>query len=212
MYQAVLFDFDGTLADTLPLLFFTFKEVFRRFASRELSNQDVLALFGPTEDGVLMREIDPTVFPEAKSMFYQIYTEHHADFVKQNHAVHDLVEKLYTAGIPMGIFTGKGRQTAQISLSILGLSPYFEFVITGDDVQDPKPSPEGIFKALEILNVPPADLLFVGDSESDMQAARAAGVHVVAVHWLGTPQTATYDTAPDYLATTVEEFRAFTRL
>ncbi len=206
LYRAVLFDFDGTLADTLPLLFFSFKQVFRKYAGRELSEQDILDLFGPTEDGLLEKMIDKDKLDEAAAEFYHLYEDRHAKYVMPQPEIEQILRDLKERGLRLGVFTGKGKKSAEISMKRLGLEHFFDAIITGDDVAHPKPAPDGIHQAIEQMRVSPSDIIFVGDSDADVQAARSAGVKVIAVKWL-TPQTVDHKVAPDYLVKDVVEFR-----
>ncbi|WP_251081456.1 HAD family hydrolase, partial [Frankia sp. Mgl5] len=82
----------------------------------------------------------------------------------------------------LGIVTGKGSNSAEISIAQLQLAPFFPVVITGDDVAEPKPHPEGILLAMKLLQAEPQTTLYVGDSDSDIKAAKAAGVTSVGVN------------------------------
>ncbi|MDR7317816.1 phosphoglycolate phosphatase-like HAD superfamily hydrolase [Brevibacillus nitrificans] len=83
------------------------------------------------------------------------------------------------------------------------LDGYFEIVITGDDVSDPKPHPEGILLAMQKLGADPRETIYVGDSDDDVIAGRAAGLQTVGVNW---PAVTQFDPAPDYLFTDVQSF------
>jgi phosphoglycolate phosphatase/pyrophosphatase PpaX len=87
------------------------------------------------------------------------------------------------------------------------LSSYFDVVITGDDVTHPKPHPEGILLAMEQLRAKASDTIYVGDSDADILAGRAAGLLTVGVNWLAVTQKAgQFDPQPDYLFADVQSF------
>ena len=79
------------------------------------------------------------------------------------------------------MITSGTRSRVLHDLEANGIEDWFEVIITGSDVSVPKPSPEGILKALWQLGIPPGQALYVGDTEVDYQAASAAGTHFVAV-------------------------------
>ena len=72
----------------------------------------------------------------------------------------------------MGIFTGKGRGSSMITLTKLGVDKYFDLIVTGDDVENPKPSPEGILKFVNKFKLKPERVLMIGDSVSDVRSCK----------------------------------------
>lgn len=118
-----------------------------------------------------------------------------------------MLDQLRNAGFQLGIVTGKGSRSAEISLREWKLDGYFDIVITGDDVTDPKPHPEGILLAMQKLGADPRETIYVGDSDADVIAGRAAGLQTVGVNWLAVTQKGgKFDPAPDYLFTDVQSF------
>ena len=95
----------------------------------------------------------------------------------------EALDALKERGIPMAVFTGKGRRTAEITLDVLGLASYFSMIVTGNDVTRYKPHGEGICRILERLGVSPSETVMVGDSMADVHASRDAGVVMAAVLW-----------------------------
>ncbi|MCP2821256.1 HAD family hydrolase, partial [Salmonella enterica subsp. enterica serovar Typhimurium] len=74
-----------------------------------------------------------------------------------------MLQSFHKAGLKLGIVTGKGRHSADISFDQLQLTTFFPVVITGDDVEQPKPHPEGILLAMKLLGAEPETTLYVGD-------------------------------------------------
>lgn len=100
--------------------------------------------------------------------------------------VREMLAALRSAGYPLGIVTGKGREAWEVTEAALALGP-FAAVVTDDDVRAPKPDPEGILAALREMRIAPADAVYVGDSLGDLRAGRAAGTRTAAALW---PKTA----------------------
>ncbi|MNI47948.1 Pyrophosphatase PpaX [compost metagenome] len=117
------------------------------------------------------------------------------------------MQLLKEQGIKIAIITGKGKRAFQISSEALNMHGLFELAVTGDDVDKPKPDPEGIYAALNTLGVAPAEAVFIGDSNADILAGKAAGLRTYAVRWLSTFQSQTYDVEPDGVFSSVDEFR-----
>lgn len=199
-FQGVLFDFDGTLADTLPLSFFAFKEVFRRYAGKEYTNPELVSLFGPTEDGIIAGVVqDRALSTEACSEYYRLYDEYHEDMLPLAANIQTMLDNLARLRIPMGIITGKSRRSLDISLDKLGMRHYFDVQLAGDELVRPKPDREGIDRAMAALGIKPEATLFIGDSNADMVAGRAAGAWTGGAHWFEEVQNLTLAPEPDFL-------------
>ncbi|CAM3816434.1 HAD family hydrolase [Mesobacillus thioparans] len=206
MIKAVIFDFDGTLADTLPVCFLAFESVFKEFDNRAVTSEEIKAMFGPSETGIIRENLKNYNYDEAIELYYEIYKERHYNLVKDNEDINTLLKLLKTAGYKLGIVTGKAKRSLDISLDCLGLHNIFDVVITGDDVEFPKPHPEGIYKALEFLNVLPNEAIFLGDSDADIMAGKKANVHTIGVHWLPTYQTVNFTVHPDEIYSNINDF------
>lgn len=207
--RAVFFDFDGTVADTLPLSFRAFQEVFHRYDGRNVTKEEIIAMFGPSEEGILSQNLTrPESVPEAIRDYYEIYREgHESKECSPNPEIIELLQDLQKQGLHLAIITGKGRKSYDISAQRLGLSSYFDVVITGDDVRKPKPHPEGIERAMELLGVNAEETVFLGDSSADIQAGKEAGLRTYGVQWLSTYQSSEFEVLPDAVFRTAREFR-----
>ncbi|TVX89868.1 HAD family hydrolase [Paenibacillus agilis] len=206
--KAMLFDFDGTLADTLPLSFNAFKSVFKQYDNREVTNEELVAMFGPTEEGIIYTNFANKPFvPDAIQGYYSYYEKEHHTECQCDQGIIDLLLFLKEHGVKIGVVTGKSRRSFDISAAALQLDSYFDVSITGADVVQPKPHPEGIHKALHTLGIDSENAIFVGDSNADILAGKAAGLRTYAVQWLSTCQSLTYNVEPDGLFTNVMHFR-----
>ncbi len=206
MGKTILFDFDGTIADTLPFCFTAFRSTFSTFLSKEYTDAQIVSLFGPTEIEMIKKQIPATHHAEAIDHFYRVYTEEQAR-EQSPPKILRMIDAFHRAGLKLGIVTGKGRRSADISMQLLQLQPYFSIVITGDDVEKPKPDPEGIHKSMNALGATADETWFVGDSDADIKAARAAGVTAVGVNWFTVSQKASgFEPEPDYYFTDPDEF------
>jgi len=206
MIKTILFDFDGTLANTLPLVTFCFREVFGTYVGRDFTDDEIVEMFGPTEEGMLANRIPETSLNEAITSFYKLYERHHTRLVEEDRSVSHMVHTLRNEGYRLGICTGKGRRSLDISRRFLPFCDWFDAVVTGDDVACPKPDPEGILSCLATLDATPDAAVYVGDSDSDIQAGRAAGLITVGAQWMPNPQARGFETEPDYVFTEIEAF------
>lgn len=205
--EAVLFDFDGTLADTLPLSFKAFNTVFNTYDQRDVTNEELISMFGPTEEEIIANNFENKIsIVQAIADYYSIYEQGHYDDFQNDQEIIDLLEHLREQGMKIGVITGKSKRAFQISSEALNLSSYFDVVITGDDVVKPKPDPEGIYKALDILSIDKSKTIFIGDSNADIMAGKSAGLRTYGVQWLSTFQSVVFDVPPDAIFKNVSEF------
>ncbi|MFT8871211.1 MAG: HAD family hydrolase [Sporolactobacillus sp.] len=204
--ETLLFDFDGTLANTLPLTIYGMQTVFAQYDGRRLSATDIIAMFGPTEDGMIKKNLhNKEQVQAAIACYYDIYASEHRQYVERDTAIIELLELLKRRQLSVGIITGKSRRSYRLSEDALGLSRLVEHVITGDDVVHPKPNPEGIIQMIENFHANPATTIYIGDSNSDVVAGKAAGIQTAAVQWMALSQSGSYPAGPDYFWTDVRE-------
>ncbi|KGX91834.1 HAD family hydrolase [Pontibacillus marinus] len=182
--KAIIFDFDGTLANTLPICYVAFQRVFKDFDDKELSPAEIRSMFGPSETGIIYENLNHSKKEMAIELFYKEYEEKHQQSVTQNNEMIELITYVKEKGMKIGIVTGKARRSLDISLKQLQMDQLFDVIITGDDVIEPKPHPEGLYKALSALEVERNDSMFIGDSDADIEAGLRAGITTAGVHWL----------------------------
>lgn len=205
--NAIVFDFDGTLANTLPICFYAFQSVFKEFDKRELSSDTIKEMFGPSETGIIRNNLLHPNKEEAIEYFYQNYLESHKSLVDVNPDILELLKSLKEADIKTGIFTGKAKRSLDISLKALNMEGLFDVIITGDDVIKPKPDPEGLLKALSLLQVENSEAIYIGDSDADILAGVQANVYTIGVQWLPEYQTSTFSEQPDVIIKSVKELQ-----
>ncbi|GEN89814.1 HAD family hydrolase [Oceanobacillus sojae] len=204
--KAIIFDFDGTLADTLPICFYAFQAVFKEFDNMEVTSDQIKTMFGPSETGIIRENLKNSNHEKATELYYEKYSEKHRELVLDNKKINDLLLQLKRDGYKLGIVTGKARRSLLISLECLKMNDLFDVIITGDDVAIPKPHPEGVNKALEQLNVKNTEAVFLGDSEADILAGKQANVHTIGVQWLPNYQTLEFRIQPDQMFSSVDDF------
>jgi pyrophosphatase PpaX len=208
--RAVIFDFDGTLADTLPVIFKSFQRIFLEGNEQDVSTEEIISMFGPTEEEIIRKAFsDPVHADLAVERFFDYYEAEHAHMVERRSEVIELLQEIKRKGWKLAVVTGKGQRSLAISLKALQMESFFDLIITGDDVQESKPHPEGIHKALALLGVTAEEALFLGDSEADMEAGQRAGVRTIGVQWLSVSQTEQFHSKPEAVFTRFEELSAY---
>lgn len=182
-YEAVLFDLDGTLADTAGDLGYALNV---QREARGLQAIPISSIRPHASSGArgLLRlgfDIEPG-HPDYESMrseFLERYAENLSRSTKLFEGVAELLESLGRAGMRWGIVTNKPKQFTVPVLQALGLLERSACVISGDSVSKPKPHPAPLLEAASALQLPPAACVYVGDDERDVIAARAAGMDVI---------------------------------
>jgi pyrophosphatase PpaX len=197
--NAVLFDLDGTLLDTIELLLSSVRWAFRDRPGRVPTTEEWIAGIG-TPLATQMRvyatdERDLATLIEG----YRSYQRQHHDRLTRAYAdAIETVAGLHRTGYRMGVVTSKASDIANRSLSFVGLDQYLDVVVGFDSTEHHKPDPEPVSYALEALHVRPAEAVFVGDSPHDMYAGNAAGVTTVGALWGPFPRSALVPASPRF--------------
>lgn len=181
--KCIIFDVDGTLTATGRLIFDSFNHIAEVYAKRRFTDDEIIKMFGPPEEGALLSIVDESQIDEAMSEYLEYYRDHHAELAYLHEGMKEVLEYIKSRRCKLAIFTGKGRYTTRISLEQLGIMRYFDYIVTGNDVMNHKPSSEGLVKILNHFSLAPEEAVMIGDGVSDIKAAREAGIKVGVVLW-----------------------------
>jgi pyrophosphatase PpaX len=171
-YSHYFFDWDGCLAHTLPFWLSGYRAALARRGLHPADAVIVRELFSDWSGPVRFGVRDPGPFVEEMAR----YLEEHAGEVELNPHIVEVLAGLKGLGRTTALLTACRRAIVLPTLARFGIERLLDLVLTVEDVARPKPDPEVVLRALERLGAPPAEALFVGDSDKDIQAARAAGV------------------------------------
>lgn len=209
--KCVIFDMDGTLTQTNQLIFDSFNYIAVKYKGREYTESEITAMFGPPEEGALVGIVGQENLDQAMGEYLGFYRMHHDELARLYPGILDVLDYLKRRGIHRALFTGKGIHTTTITLEQFGLKPYFDFVVTGNDVVNHKPSAEGIHRILKHFELQPDEVLMVGDSVSDAKASREAGAKIAAVLWDSYSRDKVLQVSTDYVFHNVVEFSEWLR-
>lgn len=205
--RGAIFDLDGTVADTFPLIIHTFRMALAPHIGRALSSDEIVAGFGPSEEGMIAALVPANPEPVIDD-YIRLYTEHHRMCPEPFHGMKDLLVELKNCGVRLGLVTGKGRRSAAASLDHFGLADLFSDVETGAPTGSVKP--EAIRNITARWSIPLQEIVYVGDIPSDMRAAREAGVLAVGAAWAECcDRDSLAAESPDALCRSVDELRTF---
>lgn len=181
--RAVLFDLDGTLIATKALYLEAYRTAVEPYVRAELTHDDIRALRPTSELAFIRAVVAESDVDACLQDFYQAYAAlHEGMFEGVYPGIAELLDALRAAAVPLGIVTGKSRRSWDVTGQIIGLGP-FDVLVFDDDVPAPKPDPRGLELALGLLDVGPEHAVYVGDTMSDLRAAKAAGLRPITVLW-----------------------------
>jgi pyrophosphatase PpaX len=207
-FHTVLFDLDGTLADTIPLIVASYQHAFRTVLSQDVDEARARAWIGRPLLPALLEEA-----PEHGHELDRVYREWNlantSSLIRRYAGVPELLAALAEAGVRTAVATSKRRETARLALQGVGIDHLVDVVAGLEDTERHKPEPDPLLHAAASLGVDPRDCAYVGDATVDVLAARAAGMSAVAVTWGAGERSALAATTPDALVDTVPQLAAY---
>jgi pyrophosphatase PpaX len=181
--RVVLFDLDGTLIDSIPLILSSMKAAFDGHP-RPPPVAEWVALIGTPLDAMIRRwAVDEADVERLKERYKVHQWAHHDAMVHAFPGVPEALDLLSARGVRMAVVTSKLEPSARRSLDFLGLTRHFELVVGLEATARHKPDPAPVLHAIERLGARPDEAAFVGDSPHDVLAGNAAGVATVATLW-----------------------------
>jgi len=208
-FSIVLFDLDGTLIDSGPIILASMQHSVRTVLGREIPPEQLGLTIGGQGIVAQMQAIDA----DRADDLVEAYKEHNDGLHETLEAFDELLEilpRLKAEGRKLGIVTAKRHRTVALALARFpALADEFDVVVAHEDTSRHKPDPDPVLLAVERLGGVPSDSAYVGDSPFDILAAKAAGVYAVAVSWGGIhPDERLLAEGPDALVHSTEELLA----
>lgn len=185
-YTTYLFDVDGTLIDTAELIFQCFKYSCKKYADHEVTRDQVMINIGLP----FRKQLETYIGPVSDDRHLEIFAGH-MKFQKENYKeylrvfpnVIEVLQTLKNNNKNIGIVTSRKRDTLDLYLTEMELYDYFKHIISPEDTQEHKPSPEPIFEALRRINSNPEATIYIGDSVYDIECGFRAGCDTAFVEW-----------------------------
>jgi pyrophosphatase PpaX len=200
-WKAVLFDLDGTLADTIELILRSFRHTMRTHLGEVPPDERFLEIIGiplPTQLRGFARDEGEAELMRLTYVAYQ--REVHDEMVAPFPNAALVLSDLRRSGTRLAVVTSNDTRVARRTLEVCGLWGSVDAVVCADEVAEPKPHPESVHKALELLGLGGRveETLFVGDSPFDLRAGRAAGTYTAAAVWGAFSRDALAVEKPDF--------------
>jgi len=189
--EMILIDVDGTLVDSVPDLAYCVDTMMTELGRTPRGETQVRNWVGNGVErlvqralvGALEGEPDEADFEDAYPIFMSLYAENTSKRSCLYPGVREGLDKLKSAAYPLGCVTNKAAQFTEPLLKDLGVFDDFSIVISGDTLARKKPDPMPLLHAAEFFGCTPAQSLMIGDSVSDVSAARAAGFQIVCMSY-----------------------------
>jgi pyrophosphatase PpaX len=204
--RIILFDLDGTLIDSVRLILDSYHHTMRSHGLPARSDDHWLHGLGtPLSAQLAEWGDDPDTLMALIATYREYNLEHHDRMVTVYPGIVEVVRAIREAGVSTGLVTSKNRNGALRGLGVAGLVDMMDVLVCADEVDNPKPHPEPVEKAVRLLDGNPAQTIYVGDSIHDMQSGRAAGVRTAAALWGPFGRSHLTGASPDYWLDTPPE-------
>jgi pyrophosphatase PpaX len=177
--RVVVFDFDGTLVNSLPLVLESIAHALAPYG-RKPTAEIFARLGGPPDRFLPLLLDDPKHVPDALARMNAFHSANN-HLVEVFAGVAKMLDMLRAAGVEAAIWTGRDRESSEEMLRALKLEGHFAVVMCGDDLPTHKPDPQGLREVMRRLGVTPEETLFVGDADVDVLGGRACGVDTILI-------------------------------
>lgn len=183
--KGFIFDLDGTLIDSLPVVRTSLIATLLKFSGRVYSDKELFPLYGPSEEGIF-RKLYPDSWREALEFYLNEYDRAHIEYAKPFPGVVEALTLLQERKMKLALVSGKGPGSMELSLKHSGLKHFFELIITGSELRASKP--EHIRQVLKLWNLSPEEVVYIGDIAYDVRSAKEVGVLPISALWAETVQ------------------------
>lgn len=207
MIDTFLFDFDGTVADSIPGIMATLKKT-REVMGVPFDLDYAKSLIGTplVKMGVNLCGEDRAA--EFVDTYRMSYLDWGAEMIRYFDGMEDLLKDLNKAGLTCAVVTSKRRDSLDKNLDFLNGHDLFDLLVTKESTDFFKPHPAPVEYALTGLNAEAKQAVMIGDTHYDIECAKGAGVRTVGVTWGAEPEEELKKSRPDDIAATPDELRA----
>ncbi len=205
-YETYLFDIDGTLLDTMDLIYTTYRETLRRYSGPSLTREEILSKVGiplPVQMGLFFTEQEERL-PEIIQYYRDYQEEIYRDVLKTFPRVPEVLKELKDRGKTLGVVTSRTLGSLTKYLRHCELEEYFHILITPEKTSRHKPHPEPVLCALEELGCDGKKTLFTGDASVDMESGHGAGTDTAFALW-GPNDPESLNVKPTWLLSSMDD-------
>lgn len=204
--KGVLFDLDGTLINTTPLILESFRHTFVEFGLPVPAKEALVAGFGLPLRTAAKAYMPESMIEDFCTAYSDYHRSQHDKLIQPFEGVNEALAQLAGIGIKMAVVTSKKRPMALRGLACYGLDKYISTVVTCQDCEEHKPLPVPSIMALNRLGLKGSECIGVGDSPFDLQSARGAGCKTAVVRYTSFDwEYILTEGKPDYTLTTMKD-------
>lgn len=204
----IIFDFDGTLADSKQCSVLATQQAFVQLGLQKPSEKVIEYYMGvPIEVSfkeIANIELQDTMFENLLTSFRQAYKELENDTLSVFPNIPEVLQSLIQQGKQLFVVSSKKSDVLLRNLQTLDIDKYFKGIIGSDKVTNYKPHPEGILKLVELYSLKPSETIMIGDATFDLQMAKAAGIHSCGVTWGSHQKDKLQEEKPTFLVDEVQ--------
>lgn len=197
-YDAILYDFDGTLADTVPMIVQSFKEAFKEILGIQKDEAEILSTIG-LPLWVAFEAYDEDTQKKLYDAYQRVNERLLPTGVREFPGIHEGLRAVAELGVFQGVVTSKRKEPALFTMQQFDMDKYFDVFVFREDTTDHKPAPDPLFFAAKKLGITDMSrVLYVGDSIHDLKCANNAGADSAAVDWTYMPVDGLKALSPRY--------------
>ena len=213
--KLIMIDVDGTLVDSVPDLAYCIDEMMKKLGQQKWGEAKVRHWVGngipKLVERALTGELEGRPIKEVFDIAYPIFLDLYEDNATERSYLYDGVREgldyLQSQGYQLGCVTNKSEQFTHPLLQVLGIFNDFKIIISGDTLVKRKPDPMPLLYCAEHFNLKPEECLMLGDSVSDVKAARAAGFDIICMSYGYNHGNDISDESPDLVIDSMTQLR-----
>jgi pyrophosphatase PpaX len=202
--KGVLFDLDGTLINSREADSISFKQVLHDYLDLNVPEDTMFQYCGVPTTAILLNYAPQERIDELQKAWLA-YKMRLPDRMTSFPGVRDMLSKLKSAGLKLGVVTSQLESECMLARSVLKVEDLIDVWINSNDVPVPKPDPAGITLALSKLSIAPENAVMIGDTVFDMGAGRKAGTHIGVVLWGNGKKDTLLTFQPEFVFEQMEE-------
>lgn len=183
MKKFIIFDFDGTIANTNDVIIESWQAAFIKYLGHTIPVEEIEMTFGETVEHTIKEKLPNEEWVEVRDFFRWYQAEECKATIKLFDGITEMLDELKARGVRMATATSRTSKSYHEYMAALGLDKYFDVQVTMEDVSKHKPDPESALVALEKLGAKPEEAIMVGDTKFDIGCAVNAGVDSVLIGW-----------------------------
>lgn len=183
MKKYVIFDFDGTIANTNDIIIDSWQAAFIKYLGHAIPVEEIEKTFGETIEFTIKNLLPDTEWTEVRDFFRAYQKNDCKEELKPFEGVEELLVELKRRGYTLAVATSRTRTSYHDYMKRLGYEKYFDVEVTMEDVSAHKPDPESLYAVMDKLGAKPEECIMIGDTRYDIGCAYNANVDSVLIMW-----------------------------